>query len=101
MQHAARDQFAVAKPLSVGRNRRAVFSTQSFCRQIEAPRGLGKKKFTRLRGGVLNRGTAVLHGMAAGGVLFVGGQAGVGGKDSQRFESKIPFLTPDLLKKRF
>ncbi len=35
--------------------------------------------------------------MAAGGVLFVGGQAGVGGNDSQRFESNIQLLSRDLL----
>ena len=100
MQHADRDQFAVAQPLSVGRNHRTVFSAQIFSRQTETPRGFREQKFTRLRGRVLNRGAAVLHGMAAGGVLFVGGQVRIGCDDFERFKSNVQLLSRDLLEGR-
>ena len=84
MQHVARDQIAITEALAVRRDHRAVFGAQIFRRQIEPPRGFRDQKLAHLRGRVLDRGAAVLHRMAAGGVAFIGGAAGIGGDDLQR-----------------
>ncbi len=55
-----------------------MFGSQSFRRQIETPRGLSEQKLAHLRGRVLDRGATVLHGVTAGGISFVGGEARIG-----------------------
>ena len=51
---------------------------QRFGRQFETPRRFRDQERADLRGGMLDRGAAVLHRIAAGGVAFIGGAAGIG-----------------------
>ncbi len=97
VQHVGRDQFAITEALAVRRDHRAVFGAQIFGRQIETPRGFRDQQLAHLRRRVLDRGAAVLHGMAAGGIAFIGGAAGIGGDDRQRLEGNVELFGGDLL----
>ena len=52
-----------------------------------------------MRRGVLDRGAAILHRVAAGGIAFIGGQLGVGGDDLQRRKGNVEFFGGDLLER--
>ncbi len=100
MQHVARDQIAIAEALPVRRNHGAVFGAEILRRQIEPPRGFRDQQRAHLRGGILDRGAAVLHRVAAGGVAFIGGAACIGRDHLQRCEGNVELFGGDLLKRR-
>ncbi|MNK80031.1 hypothetical protein D3C87_997290 [compost metagenome] len=58
----------------------SVAGAQQCCINLPTARGGIDEHFAHLRGGVIQRGTAVKNAVAAGGVAFVGRQRGVGGE---------------------
>ena len=99
MQHVGRDEFAVSRAPAIRRDHRAVLGAQILGRQIETLRRLRDQKRAHLRRRVLDRGAAVLHRMAAGGVAFIRGQAGIGRDDLQRCKGNVEFFGRDLLER--
>ena len=81
MQHVGRDQFTIAQPPSIRRDHRTIFGSQILRGQFETFCGLCYQEPAHLRGDILDRGAAVLHRMAAGGVAFVSGKLRIGRDD--------------------
>ena len=99
MQHVAGNEVAITETLAIGRDHRAVFGAEIFDRQIATPRGFRHQKLADLRRRVLDRGAAVLHGLAAGRVALIGGAVRIGRDDLERRKGNVEFFGGDLLKR--
>src|SRR5207247_1628634 len=78
----------------------SVCCPQILDRQTKPPCCFRNQKFARLRRRILDRGAAVLHGVAACRIALVRGQARVRRRHLEGFEGNIELLSRDLLKRR-
>jgi len=96
MQQRIADQFAVAEAAAVIGDDRAVFCGEAGGRHLQQRRGPADQQRTRLRRGIHDRGAAVLHRMAAGGVAFVRGQRRIGRDEADHARRDDQFLGRQL-----
>ena len=100
MQHFARHQIAIGEMPAVGRDDRAAIRRHLLGGDACALRRLRDQKPPHLRRGMHDRGAGILHGVAAGGVAFVGGARGVRRHDRQPGKIGIQLLGGDLQQRR-
>ena len=95
-----RDEIAIAEPPPVRRHDAAGLGVQRFRGQSPARGGLTHEDVSDLGGGGPDGAAAVLHGMAAGRVAFVGRGAGVGRVDRHGGEREVELLGGELRQRR-
>ena len=90
MKQLVADQLAIAEPPAVIDDDRAVFGAQLPGRQLQQRRRGADQQDPRLGRCVADRGAAILHRMAAGGISLVRGERGVGGRLTLAHEQVLP-----------
>ena len=99
MQHIVPDEFAIRQTFAIRRDHRTVCCPQILDRQTKPPCCFRNQQFARLRRCILDRGAAVLHGVAACRIALVRGQARVRRRHLEGIKSNVQLLGRDLLKR--
>ena len=99
MQHIFPDEFTIRQTFAIRCDHRTVCRPQILGRQTKPPCCFCNQQFARLRRRILDRGAAVLHGVAACRIALVRGQARVRRRHLEGFKGNVQLLSRDLLKR--